>query len=86
MTPRAPLSQEQVGMVHKINLKFAEQAMPVVKGTESTKSKVSEVKGFDKQRTEELKVFLSPEQMRQVRQVQAENRKMMKQEDYEKNL
>ena len=86
MTQRVPLRPDQIDMVHRINLKFAGQAMPVVKGTGDDKSKVSTVKKFDKQRSDELEIYLNPDQMRQVRLIQQENRKKMKQRYYEKHL
>jgi hypothetical protein len=86
MTPRVPLDSAQVIMVHRINQKFAEQTLPVVKGTETTNRKVEIVRGFDDERRDELKVFLGAEQMRQVKQIQSENRRKLKQEFYEKNL
>ena len=86
MTTRVPLAADQIDMVHRINLKFAGQVMPVVNGTGDQKTKLAQVKEFDRQRSDELEVFLSPEQMRQVRNIQGENRKRMKQRYYEKNL
>ena len=86
MTLRVPLDSAQVSMVHRINQKFAEQSMPILKGTDDPKKKVAVIKEFDKQRSGELEVFLGAEQMRQVRQIQAENRRKMKQRYYEKNL
>lgn len=86
MTTRVPLAADQIDMVHRINLKFAGQVMPVVKGSGDQQSKLSQVKAFDRQRSDELEIFLNAEQMRQVRQIQYENRKKMKQRYYEKNL
>lgn len=86
MIPRVPLSPEQVDPVHKINLKFAGQVMPVIKGEGDQKSKLYKVKDMDRQRTGELEIFLNTEQMRQVRQIQAENRRKMKQRYTEKHL
>ena len=85
MAPRVPLTPEQIPQVHKVNLKFAEQSMPVVKGTDDQKRKLDAVRRFDRQRSQELELFLSPEQMRQVRQIQSENRKKMKQRHYERH-
>lgn len=79
MNTRVPLLPEQVEQVHKINLKFAGQVMPVVKGDGNQSSKLEAVKEFDRDRSAELEIFLSPEQMRQVRQIQQENRRKMKQ-------
>lgn len=86
MTTRAPLTQEQVEPVNKINLKFAEQVLPVVNGSDDPNAKLATVKRLDRERSVELKVFLTPEQMRQVKQVQTENRKKLKQSYYQKNL
>lgn len=86
MTTRAPLTPEQIDPVNGINLKFAEQVLPMVNGTDDQDKKVEAVKRFDRERTELLKVFLSPEQMRQVKQVQTELRKKLKQTYYDKKL
>ena len=86
MTTRAPLTEEQIDPVNRINLKFAEQVLPVVNGADEPDKKLAVVKRLDKERSEELKVFLSAEQMRQVKQVQTENRKKLKQSYYQKNL
>ncbi len=85
MSTRASLSPGQVDQVHAVNLKFAGLVMPVVKGDGDHRSKLSAIKGFDNQRSEELEIFLGAEQMRQVRQVQNENRRKMKQRYYERH-
>lgn len=86
MTPRIPLSEEQIGPVHKINLNFAEQVLPVVNGPGDLNSMVTAIREFDDKRSNDLKVFLSAEQMRQVRQLLMENRKQLKQRYTEKHL
>ncbi len=86
MKTKVPLAVDQIDMVHRINLKFAGQVMPVINGTGDQKSKLARVKEFDQQRSGELEVFLNAEQMRQVRNIQTANRKKMKQRYYEKNL
>jgi hypothetical protein len=85
MIPRVPLNPDQIDQVHKINLKFAGQVIPVVNGAEELKSQLDVIRGFDRQRTNELEIFLGAEQMRQVRQIQTENRKKMKQHYYERH-
>ena len=86
MTPRVPLDSGQVEVVHKINLKFAGQVKAVAEGAWDQKSKLSAVKRLDRQRSTELEVFLNPEQMRQVRQIQGENRQKMKENYHKKHL
>jgi hypothetical protein len=86
MTTRVPLAADQIDMVHRINQKFAGEVMPVVNGTGDPNSKLAQIKQFDRERGQALELFLSPEQMRQVRTIQGENRKKMKQRYYEKNL
>ncbi len=86
MTTRVPLAADQIDMVHRINEKFAGQVLPVVKGPGDQNSMLAQVKRFDQERGEALELFLSAEQMRQVRTIQGENRKKLKQRYYEKNL
>ena len=85
MTTRVPLRPEQIPQVQKINLKFAGQVMPVLQGTGDQKSKVNRVKEFDRQRNNELAIFLDSEQLRQVRQIQYENRRKMQQRYHERH-
>ncbi|MEO8588029.1 MAG: hypothetical protein ABI432_01570 [Flavobacteriales bacterium] len=85
MTTRVPLRPDQIEPVSRINLKFAERAMPVVKGAGDQKSKIAAVKKFDHERNEELELFLDSEQLRQVKQLQYENRKKMKQRYHERH-
>jgi len=62
MTKRLGLSPEARTQVQAINLKYAEQAQPILTGSDGPLMKMHDLKGLQSQKESELKGVLTPEQ------------------------
>ncbi len=62
MKSKLGLTDEQVAKVGALNLKYAEQMDPIIKGTEGPFMKARDAKHVEQQKEDELKTILSPDQ------------------------
>lgn len=62
MAKRLSLSPEERDKVAALNLKYAEQAQPILTGSEGPLRKMHDLKGIESQKESELKGMLTPAQ------------------------
>jgi uncharacterized protein YpuA (DUF1002 family) len=74
MKEKLGLTDEQVAKIGALNLKYAEQMDPIIKGTEGQFMKARDVRNVEEQKEAELKGLLSPDQFQKFQAMKEEMR------------
>jgi hypothetical protein len=86
MKMKLGLTDEQVSKIGALNLKYAEQMDPIIKGSEGPLMKARDVRNVEQQKEDELKTLLSPDQFQKFQTMKEEMReKLMDQIQQQRN-
>src|SRR5262249_7702414 len=74
MKEKLGLTDEQVSKIGALNLKYAQQMDPIIKGTEGPLMKARDIRNVEEQKEAELKGLLSPDQLQKFQAMKDEMR------------